>query len=394
MDTKLHTYSELSNEIGIHTGGIYLENNLYRRVDDFEKYRLSVDIRGKVFFEKIDQALELVEEMLFQTKVEDKKRLYEIICEGKTNLQGFLLRASDAAAAVRNLSYLSKAGAISEKIKGITNYKFIEKLEADFDSYYDETVKNLQKLIHYVFRRSNLTIGYTANDRGYELFADKVQNLLKHLEENESYAGMFAGEPEEIPVEKKNEGFKNSAQVQYVTRAGNFVKKGYPYDASLRVLKTILGSEYLWKHIREQGGAYGCNCVFSKSGESYFSSYRDPNLAKTNDVFQQVPEYIRNFDADERNMTKYIIGTISPMETPLTAVGKGNRSMSAYFSGETVENLKKEKQQVLNTDQEKIRSLADTVQAVLEDDSICVVGNEGKIEEDRALFMNVINLFE
>ena len=195
-------------------------------------------------------------------------------------------------------------------------------------------------------------------------------------------------------MEKKNEGFKNSAQVQYVTRAGNFVKKGYAYDASLRVLKTILNSEYLWKQIREQGGAYGCNCVFSKSGESYFSSYRDPNLAKTNDVFQRVPEYIRNFDADERNMTKYIIGTISPMETPLTAVGKGNRSMSAYFSGETLENLKKEKRQVLDTDQEKIRSLADTVQAVLEDDSICVVGNEGKIEEDKALFMKVINLFE
>ncbi len=394
MDTRQHTYSELSNEIGIHTGGIYLENNLYRRVDDFDKYRLSVDVKGKVFFEKIDKALELVEEILFQTKVDDKKRLYEIICEGKTNLQGFLLRASDAAAAVRNLSYLSKAGAVSEKIKGITNYKFIEKLEADFDKYSDEIIENLQKLIHFIFRRSNLTISYTAVDQGYQLFADKVRTLLNRLEENESYAGLFDGQSKDIPVVKKNEGFKNSAQVQYVTKAGNFAEKGYSYDASLRVLKTILCSEYLWKNIREKGGAYGCNCVFSKSGESYFSSYRDPNLAKTNDVFERVPDYIRNFDTDERNMTKYIIGTISPMETPLTAVGKGNRSMSAYFSGETIENLQKEKRQVLNTNQEKIRSLADIVAAVLEDNNICVVGNEAKIEENKELFMNVVNLFE
>ena len=160
------------------------------------------------------------------------------------------------------------------------------------------------------------------------------------------------------------------------------------------IRKTILNSEYLWKNIREQGGAYGCNCAFSKSGESYFSSYRDPNLSRTNDVFAKVPEYIRNFETDERNMTKYIIGTISPMDTPLTAMAKGNRSMAAYFNGEKISNLEKDRMEVLSTNQEKIRGLADLVESVLSDNSICVVGNETKIEEAKELFENIVNLFE
>lgn len=394
MDTQNYTYSELSNEIGIHTGGIYQENTINRRVDNFDKYRLSMDINGKVFFDKIDKALDLIEEIIFHTKFEDSKRLFEIICEGKANLQGFLLRASDSAAAIRNLSYISKTGAINEKIKGITNYKFIEKIESDFENKKQELIENLGKLFRFVFRRSNLTISYTANDEGYEFFANKIECLLKRLEDNEKYVDIFSNLSKDIPVIKKNEGFKNSAQIQYVTRAGNFVKRGFEYNASLRVLKTILSSEYLWKNVREKGGAYGCNCIFSKTGESYFSSYRDPNLAKTNEIFDAIPDYIRKFDTDERNMTKYIIGTISPMETPLTAMTKGSRSMSAYFSGETIENLIEEKRQILRTNQDTIRGFADTVAAVLEDQCLCVVGNEANIELEKQLFMKVVNLFE
>lgn len=394
VNTEHYSYSELSNEIGIHTGGFYQENSLYRNVQDFDKYRLSVEIKGKVFFDKIDKALELIEEIIFNSKVRDKKRLYEIICEGKTNLQGYLLRSSDSAAVVRNLSYLTKTSAITEVIKGITNYKFIEALEKDFDNQWENLADKLEQLMRFVFRKDNLVIGYTANAEGYTMFEKNVGTLLSRLEEHNVYKDCFAGMSREIPVEKKNEGFKDSAQVQYVTRAGNFLNHGFEYQATLKVLKTILTSEFLWKQIREQGGAYGCSCGFGKAGECFFSSYRDPNLKRTNDVFMQVPDYIRAFETDERNMTKYIIGTISPMETPLTAVGKGNRSMNAYFNNESVEKLQKEKQEILKATQEDIRALADLVECVLRENSICVIGNESVIEAEEDLFYSKKNLFD
>lgn len=391
MDTENYTYAELSNEMGIHTGGIYQEINVYRNASNTDKYNIKFEVKAKVFFEKVEKAIELIEEILFRTKLDDTKRLYEIICEGKSNLQGSLMRSSDAAAVIRNLSYISKIGAITEQLKGISNYKFIENLESNFEANKEDLVKQLRTLEKYVFRKDNLVVSYTANDDGYAYFKDSFGKLADKLSKNDRSAMAAI---DDIVIDKKNEGFKTSAQVQYVTRTGDFSKAGYKYNGALRVLKTILNSEYLWKNIREQGGAYGCNCMFGKSGESYFSSYRDPNLRKTNEVFDGVPEYIRNFTTDERNMTKYIIGTISSMDVPLTALSKGSRSMSAYFNEENIENLQRERLQVLNANEETIRSFADLVEAVLSCNSICVVGNEANIEKDKDLFKTTVNLFE
>lgn len=304
------------------------------------------------------------------------------------------MRSADSAAVLRNLSYISKAAVVNDCLRGIANYKFIENLELNFEDKKSEIMDTLKKLVKHVFRKDNLVISYTANDEGYKHFEKAAAPLLKHLEKNNTCKMDFEGMDKDILPVNKNEGFKTSAQVQYVTRTGNFMKKGYEYNGALRVLKMILSSEYLWKNIREQGGAYGCNCVFSRSGESYFSSYRDPNLSRTNEVFEHAPEYIRDFDTDERNMTKYVIGTISGMDTPLTAVAKGNRSMSAYFNHESIENLKQERMQVLHANQEQIRGFADLVASILEENNICVVGNEGKIEKEAELFKTTVNLFE
>lgn len=72
-----------------------------------------------------------------------------------------------------------------------------------------------------------------------------------------------------------------------------------------------------------KGGAYGCMSGFRRSGESYFVSYRDPHLRRTLEVYQGVPEYVRTFQADERELTKYIIGTISGKDVPRTPQSQG-----------------------------------------------------------------------
>ena len=131
---------------------------------------------------------------------------------------------------------------------------------------------------------------------------------------------------------------------------------------------------------------------FGQDGNSYLASYRDPNLLATNEVYDKTPEYLRGFTVDERDMTKYIIGTISGMDTPLNPSAKGARYLGAYLSGVTQEDLQRERDQVLSATQEDIRALADIVQAVLDDQLICVIGNEKKIEEDKELFKEIKSL--
>ena len=178
-----------------------------------------------------------------------------------------------------------------------------------------------------------------------------------------------------------------------MARCGNFKEKGFQYTGALRILKVMLSYDYLWLNIRVKGGAYGCMSGFGRSGEGYLVSYRDPNVKETNQIYEGVTEYLRNFQADDRDMTKFVIGTISDMDTPLTPSIKGARGLSAYLSGVTQEMLQEERDQVLTAGTEDIRALADLVQAMLDTESLCVIGNEEKIDENKNMFNEVKNLY-
>jgi hypothetical protein len=132
--------------------------------------------------------------------------------------------------------------------------------------------------------------------------------------------------------------------------------------------------------------------AFGRSGDSYFVSYRDPNLGRTNEVYEGVPDYLEHFEADENEMTKYIIGTISEMDTPLTPFAKGRRSLNAYISGLTFEEVQQDRDEVLDATAEDIRALAPLVRAVLEEQAICVIGNEEQIKEEQSLFRTIQTL--
>ena len=131
---------------------------------------------------------------------------------------------------------------------------------------------------------------------------------------------------------------------------------------------------------------------FSKSGDSYFVSYRDPNLEKTLKVYQEAADYLRRFAGEERTMTQYIIGAISELDMPLTPQAKGLRSLSAYMTGQTEEDFQRERDQLLGVTGEKIQKLADYVEAFLSEDCLCVVGTQSKIRENEGLFKSVENL--
>ena len=126
---------------------------------------------------------------------------------------------------------------------------------------------------------------------------------------------------------------------------------------------------------------------------SYFVSYRDPNLAKTMETFEGTGNYLRAFKADERTMTKYIIGAISDMDIPLNPSAKGSRSLGAYMSNITFEDIQKERDEVLNCQEKDIQALAAYMDAMMQQRAICVVGNGQTIADNKELFDTTENLF-
>lgn len=389
IDTKKHTYGDLYNEMNIHTGGVSATVNTYIDAQKQQEYKITFEVKLKTLYREIHNAMELIAEILTMSKLDDDKRLLEIIAEMKSRMQGNMTSSGHAVASVRALSYFSETAAVAELLSGIPCYRLLEKLEADFEANKEELVAKLQELASCIFRPENLLVDYTADEEGYEALASEMNTVKAEL-----FTMPVKKEQFVISTEKKNEGFQTSAQIQYVGRAGNYkAKHNYPYTGVLRVLKVIMGYEYLWSNIRVKGGAYGCMCNFGRNGDSYFVSYRDPNLGKTMKTYEGTGDYLRNFSIDERTMTKYIIGAVSDMDVPLTPAGKGSRSLAAYLTNTTFEEIQQEREQLLSCTQEDIRRLAEYVDAIMEEHAVCVVGNGQAIEENKDMFLQIEKLF-
>lgn len=387
VDTAHFSYGELSNEINAETGGISCGVEVFDRADSTEEYKAMFSVRGKVMYPRIDVLFRMIREILNTSKLDDGKRLYEITTRVKSRAQANLVSAGHSTAVLRGASYSSPMAAFQDEMAGVGYYQFIEKLEKEFDIRKEELVKKLNVLMTKILRPELLCVSYTGERESLDTVMKQVKALKDTLR---TEAVETSSKP--MSCEKKNEGFTTSGQVQYVARTGNFRKKGYEYTGALDILKVALSYDYLWMNLRVKGGAYGCMSGFKRNGESYFVSYRDPHLKRTLDVYEGIPEYVRTFQADEREMTKYIIGTISGKDVPRTPQMQGSISKTAYFCGITEEMMQKERDQILNADVEDIRNLAPLVEAILSDDAVCVVGSETAIEKEREIFKEIKSL--
>lgn len=388
LNTKHYSYAELCNEINLATGEIFVAQNNYGNVCDLGKYTMTMEFCTKSLYENLPKALSLMEEMILTSDFTDIKRLKEVLAEGNSKAQEFMMQSGHAVAVGRALSYGSTKDAIDEELSGISQFRFTCELEEKFEEKKDVLIDSLQLLCRMIFRPENLMVDFTGDKEALmqleSPLADFKSRLYTCPVEREKYAPAFS---------RKNEGFMTSGQVLYVCRAGNFKKKGLPYKGTLSVLRVMMGYEYLWQNVRVKGGAYGCMCSFYRDGGCYFVSYRDPNLGQTIDVFEKAADFIANYEANERTMTQYIIGAVSELDTPLTASGKGRRSREYYMADMTQEMLQTARNEVLDATPEDIRGMAEYIRAFMSDDFLCVVGNEQKIREEKNKFMKIENLF-
>ncbi|MBE5835509.1 MAG: insulinase family protein [Butyrivibrio sp.] len=389
MDTVNYSYGDLNNEIHIQTGGINGAISTYIDSKNVHEFKTTFEVSAKVLVSNMKKATELVSEIILNTKFDDKARIKEILEELKSKMQADLASSGHQTATIRALSYISRTAMISDMTNGIGCYRLVEDLcrDIDDDSKADELIDKLETLCKMIFRKENLLIDYTSEESDYELIKECVGPFVSALNTEE-----VEKRPFELVPEKKNEAFQTAGQVQYVCRAGSFIKDDLQYDGTLKVLQVMMGYDYLWKNIRVLGGAYGCMSGYSRNGNSYFVTYRDPNLEKSVDVFEKAADYIRNYDENDRTILQYIIGAISSLDTPKTPATKGIYGMTAYLCHSELSRIQMERDQILSTTKEKIRKMADYIDSFMKDECLCVIGTAEKIEESKELFNKVDQL--
>lgn len=387
VSTERYSYTDLANATNIYTGGISTGTASHPDIKDRNNFVFKFEVKLKVLEKNLDKALELMEQMLLSSDFTDTKRLGELVAQIKARLQANLSSSGHLVAAMRSMSSFSRYALYQDELKGIAFYRSICRIEKELSESPKSVSDKLAAIAKKLFARNRMLISFTGNNEAYANAKPSLEKVIAGFNKMSA-----VGNQAEVHFNTAKEAFIDASQIQYVAKTGDFICEGYEYTGALRLLRIILSYDYLWINVRVKGGAYGCMNTFLRSGESYFVSYRDPNLSDTLDVYDRIPEYIKSFSPDERDMTKYIIGTFSALDTPMNPEAKGSRSLSAYLEGITYEQIQKERNEILNAQPEDIRRLADLVEAVLKKDSICVIGNENMIKESAGLFENVEKL--
>lgn len=388
MNTERYDFKDLSNEVNMNVGGMDFSLEPYSDIKEVDKYVPEFVVRTKVLKEKTHMLFEFLEEIINKTVYDDYKRLKELIEELKSRLEMSMQSRAHRVASVRLGSYYSQMYKYVDLISGIEFYKFLCELEKNFDREKKNISEKLKECVELVFSSNNMIVGYGGDRSSLNEFLKLFNEFKNKLKANNIVKYKY-----DFELKKLNEGIITSSKVQCVAKGYNFKKLNFNNSGILSVIKSIASYDYLWSKVRVQGGAYGAFASFSGSGNMNLCSYRDPGLTQTLEVYDEFSRYIKNFDADYREITKYILGTISGIDMPLSNASKCERTVLHYIANIDMEYIQRIRDEIINADIQSIRKCSELIEACMKENYLCVIGNEQKINENSDKFQKIINIF-
>ena len=385
IDTSERGYEALAKDINMNLGGLSSDITAISKDGKRDEFTPLMIVRAKALHSKLPDLCRLINEVVQKADYSDDQRLTELVQESKAIWDNEAFRRGNSIVSQRVMAQVSAVG----KFRDNGNLGYYQKISelASNPAALPLLPEKLAEVACKIFRANNVDIMFV----GEEGELDAFENLMKPFVETWD-ATELSNDVLQITRLSGNDGIVTAGKVQYVAQGGNFIDHGFKHVGPMSVLETILRYEYLWIRIRVQGGAYGAFANFYDDGNMIFCSYRDPNLLETLNVYKELPQYLRDFTLTDREMRKYIIGTMSSLDLPMTPALRGPRAMGMYFSGAKLEDKVEFRKQVIACKPEDIVALADVVEPVLNDNHICTMGNEQKIKDAGNVFDNIVSL--
>ena len=385
IDTSERGYEALAKDINMNLGGLSSDITAISKDGKRDEFTPLMIVRAKALHSKLPDLCRLINEVVQKADYSDDHRLTELVQESKAIWDNEAFRRGNSIVSQRVMAQVSAVG----KFRDNGNFGYYQKISelASNPAALPLLPEKLADVARKIFRANNVDIMFVGEEGELEAFENLMKPLIETWDTTE-----FSNDVLQITRLSGNDGIVTAGKVQYVAQGGNFVDHGFKHVGPMSVLETILRYEYLWIRIRVQGGAYGAFANFYDDGNMIFCSYRDPNLVETLNVYKELPQYLREFTLTDREMRKYIIGTMSSLDLPMTPALRGPRAMGMYFSGAKLEDKVEFRKQVIACKPEDIVALADVVEPVLKDNHICTMGNEQKIKDAGDVFDNIISL--
>lgn len=371
MGTESEDYVKLSQRIGRQTGGVGAFPFVADRADS-PTASAWLFARGKATVAQAPALLAILRDILLTVKLDNRERFRQIVLKSKARLESSLTPAGHSYVDARLRAGYSAAGWAEERMDGIEYLFFVRRLAAQVESDWPGVLAALEAVRAALVNRSGMVANVTLDAGNYADFSAQLAGFLAELPTGTAQAATWPAALESW----QDEGLTIPAQVNYVGKGANLYELGYRYHGSIQPIINYLRTGYLWEKIRAQGGAYGAMCHFSRhSGVLTLLSYRDPNLLRTLEVYDQAAGALRSADLSEDELTRSIIGAISSMDAYQLPDAKGFTSLTRYLLGDSDAVRQKVRDEVLAARPEDFRAFADVLDEVAARGRVAVLGS-------------------
>lgn len=323
---------QLQRKINTLTGGIDagLINTMTR--DDELVYRLV--LRGKSTLDKTGDLQDLMTTILQKADFSQHQRISEILKETKARYESAFRTSGNSFAGTRLSARQNLAGYVSEISGGVSHYQTVlELLESDDMAAIQARLESMRDLL---LSSADPVVNWTCDS---DVDVDAICSILEPSTPRQEWSAS-------LPA--IDEGFSVPTQVNYVAMGGKF--EGGSVVGSDSVVRRVISLDYLWNTVRVQGGAYGGGCSINPiTGTFAFSSYRDPNLKDTLDVYEKTTEYLDTLELSQAELDKAIIASVGELDSPMTPDQQGYVSLRHHLDGTTDELRQKWRDEVIGT---------------------------------------------
>ncbi len=363
VGTKNYNFIELGLEIEASTGGINAYPSFQAKINGEDSLNSFV-LAGKVTKDKVEQLVALFEEIIFSPNLDNKERFTQMVLEEKARIEQGIIPAGHSFVATRLGAMQSKLGALNEYVNGVHYFDFIKDFAKNVDSNWTTILEKLQLIHTHIFCKDNALLSLTANGELLEISEKAFAPLLEKISAVEN---KFKKETWAIEMASSNEALVVPARVNYVGMGTNLHQHGYEFHGSALVITRFLRMGYLWDRIRVLGGAYGCFVQYSRpTGAFSLISYRDPQVAKSLEVYSKTPEFLGNLHLSERELSCAIISTIGDIDSYLLPDAQGATALWRHLRNETNELRQQIREEVLSTTLSDFQNFATPLAKALE----------------------------
>lgn len=349
LDTKNYDYKTLNNQIYIHSGGININSSTPENFNTGEFTPLTT-VGTKALPDELSNALNLIEEVILNTKFEDVKRIKDMLTMEKSSIESDMEASGHHLVVAEISSMLKDSSNIKNIIDGRKYFLFLKKVLSTFDESSEEIINKLKDVYIKLFNKS-FTVSVAGENSWYEEVKSWALELRDKLSENRDLLDVMRRENNSLAL-------INSSNVVYVGTGFNFKKLGYEYSGNMSILSQLLSGDYLHTNIRAKGGAYGSGIVINNSGTVATYSYRDPNLDNTMRVYHEIPDFIDGLNITDEDLLSYKIATMNQFDPPLIPTQYSSIALMRHFTKVKTSDIIRMKEEALETTVSDLKNLS------------------------------------